>query len=64
MDKNNKTCESKPLDADAAKNKTTSCSTPKSDAVQNKSCHTGKCSSPRKESGKSPHTQDEDTETC
>lgn len=64
MDKNNKTHESKTLNADATKGKTTSSSTSKSDAAQNKSCHTGKCSSPRKNSDKSPHTQDEGTGTC
>lgn len=68
MDKNNKMGESQSKhNADAVKNeKATSHTshTPASDAAQNKSCHTGKCSAPRKDGDKPMHKQDEDAGTC
>ncbi len=64
MDKN-KMGESHHKHEGAKNEQATSCSTKKSDAAQNKSCHTGKCSSPRSGSSDKPaHQQDESTGTC
>lgn len=64
MEKNNKMGECSSKKHDEKNQSVNNPAAHSSDAAQNKSCHTGKCSAPRKDGDKPMHKQDEDAGTC